>query len=86
MTRASSEDSELGLWCFGSTGEMLAVFDRKVAKSPEGLRSPGAEGGDGGRSLLDHFLAARAGAVAINLGSSGGLAYTSKKQTPLLPR
>ncbi|CAL9201429.1 unnamed protein product [Musa hybrid cultivar] len=65
---------------------MLAVFDRKVAKSPEGLRSPGAEGGDGGRSMLDHFLAARAGAVAINLGSSGGLAYTSKKQTPLLPR
>ncbi|URD87458.1 Stem-specific protein TSJT1 [Musa troglodytarum] len=65
---------------------MLAVFDRKVAKSPEGLRSPGTEGGDGGRSLLDHFLAARAGAVAINLGSSGGLAYTSKKQTPLLPR
>ncbi|RRT71404.1 hypothetical protein B296_00021181 [Ensete ventricosum] len=64
---------------------MLAVFDRKVAKSPEGLRSPGAEGGDGGRSLLDHFLAARAGAVVINVGSSGGLAYTSKKQTPLLP-
>ncbi|CAL9063836.1 stem-specific protein TSJT1-like [Musa acuminata AAA Group] len=66
---------------------MLAVFDRTVAKSPEGLRNPEAGGGDAaGRRLVDHFAAAREGAVVINLGSAGALAYASEKQNPLLPR
>ncbi|RWW62466.1 hypothetical protein BHE74_00030398 [Ensete ventricosum] len=66
---------------------MLAVFDRTVAKSPEGLRNPEAEGGDAaGRRLVDHFAAAREGTVVINLGSAGALAYSSEKQNPLLPR
>ncbi|XP_065000704.1 stem-specific protein TSJT1-like [Musa acuminata AAA Group] len=65
---------------------MLAVFDRAVAKSPEGLRAPAAEGGEGGGRLVSHFAAARDGAVVVSLGSAGTIAYTSEKQNPLLPR
>ncbi|THU62083.1 hypothetical protein C4D60_Mb01t01420 [Musa balbisiana] len=65
---------------------MLAVFDRAVAKSPEGLRAPAAEGGEGGGRLVSHFAAAREGAVVVSLGSAGTIAYTSEKQNPLLPR
>ncbi|XP_038984867.1 stem-specific protein TSJT1-like isoform X2 [Phoenix dactylifera] len=68
---------------------MLAVFDRSVAKSPEGLRSPAAEDGGGGgvRPLLEHFAAAHEGAVTIHLGSSAGaLAFSDEKQNPFLPR
>ncbi|KAG1347706.1 putative stem-specific protein TSJT1 [Cocos nucifera] len=69
---------------------MLAVFDRTVAKCPEGLRNmesgPGEKGVGGGASLLNHFSATREGAVTIRLGSSGAVAYTAEKQNPLLPR
>ena len=69
--------------------EMLAVFDRSVAKSPEGLRSPAAaaEGGGGGvRLLLEQFAAAHEGAVTIHLGSSAGaMAFSDGKQNPFLP-
>lgn len=68
------------------TVKMLAVFDRAVAKSPEGLRAPAAEGGEGGGRLVSHFAAAREGAVVVSLGSAGTIAYTSEKQNPLLPR
>ncbi|RRT34381.1 hypothetical protein B296_00058537 [Ensete ventricosum] len=75
----------LGL-CVELTVKMLAVFDRTVAKSPEGLRAPAAEGGEGGGRLVSHFAAAREGAVVVSLGSAGAIAYTSEKQNPLLPR
>ncbi|RZS03596.1 hypothetical protein BHM03_00033789 [Ensete ventricosum] len=72
--------------CVELTVKMLAVFDRTVAKSPEGLRAPAAEGGEGGGRLVSHFAAAREGAVVVSLGSAGAIAYTSEKQNPLLPR
>ncbi|XP_010935739.1 stem-specific protein TSJT1 [Elaeis guineensis] len=69
---------------------MLAVFDRTVAKCPEGLRNmdsgPGEKGVGGVASLVDHFSATREGAVTIRLGSSGAVAYTAEKQNLLLPR
>lgn len=68
-----------------SVANMLAVFNQKVAKSPEGLKSPRA-GGEGGRGLADHFAVAQQGAVVVSLGSAGTLAYSSEKQNPLLPR
>ncbi|XP_073100840.1 stem-specific protein TSJT1-like [Elaeis guineensis] len=69
---------------------MLAVFDRAVAKSPEGLRSQAAaaeEGGGGVGPLVEHFAAAHEGAVTIKLGSSvGALAFSVEMQNPFLPR
>nr|CAD1819795.1 unnamed protein product [Ananas comosus var. bracteatus] len=79
---------------------MLAVFDRTVAKSPEGLWGPeaaekgGAVAGGGGAAAaaaataaaVQHFTATREGAVTVNLGSSGVIAYSSDMQSPLLPR
>ncbi|WOK91560.1 stem-specific protein TSJT1-like [Canna indica] len=64
---------------------MLAVFDQKVAKSPEELRAPAAEGRDGSDRLMDHFAAAWDGAVVVSFGLAGGMAYTLEKQNPLLP-
>ncbi|KAF0912768.1 hypothetical protein E2562_019006 [Oryza meyeriana var. granulata] len=66
---------------------MLAVFDRAVAPSPEGLRHPGAAG-DGAAGLADRFREAHPGAVTVGLGPGGGttLAYSSHGQSPLLPR
>ncbi|KAL5701425.1 hypothetical protein ACHQM5_026761 [Ranunculus cassubicifolius] len=57
---------------------MLAVFDKSVAKSPEGLKSPES---DAVSALKDGFCA-----VTINLGSLGLISYSSDKQNPLLPR
>lgn len=65
---------------------MLAVFDRAVAPSPEGLRQPGAAGGGSAAGLADRFREARPDAVTVNLGGSGALAYSSSNQNPLLPR
>ncbi|KAK8942656.1 Stem-specific protein TSJT1 [Platanthera zijinensis] len=69
---------------------MLAVFNKSVAKAPEGLKSPasgGEERGVGGiPALLQHFSDGKAGAVSINLGSSGALAYCSEKKNPFVPR
>ncbi|KAJ0981619.1 hypothetical protein J5N97_009874 [Dioscorea zingiberensis] len=65
---------------------MLAVFDRTVATSPEGLRSPGEAGGAGSGSLPAEFAAARDGSVVVGLGKAGAIAYTTEKQNPLLPR
>ncbi|PKA59736.1 Stem-specific protein TSJT1 [Apostasia shenzhenica] len=70
--------------------KMLAVFEKSVAKSPEGLRSPacGADqnGGGGTAAVVQQFSAAGEGAVTISLGSSGDMAYSSDKQNPFLPR
>lgn len=65
---------------------MLAVFDRTVAKSPEGLRSEGGESGGGAASLVNHFSSVKDGAVTISLGSCGSLAYSAENQNALLPR
>lgn len=63
---------------------MLAVFDRAVAPSPEGLQHPGAAG-DGAAGLADRFREDRHGAVTVSLGSAT-MAYSSHDQSPLLPR
>uniref|UniRef100_A0A1D1YJM0 Stem-specific protein TSJT1 n=1 Tax=Anthurium amnicola TaxID=1678845 RepID=A0A1D1YJM0_9ARAE len=67
---------------------MLAVFDKSVAKSPEGLRAHGEGAGaaGGGASLVGQFSSAREGAVAVNLGAAGAMAYSAERQNPLLPR
>lgn len=64
------------------------MFDRTVAKSPEGLRQPEAEekGSGGAAAIVEHFSSSREGAVTINLGSAGFMSYSSEKQDPLLPR
>ncbi|XP_077247347.1 stem-specific protein TSJT1-like [Tasmannia lanceolata] len=67
---------------------MLAVFDKSIAKCPEGLQSPhsrlDSSGGD--MSLVDHFSSLNPGAVTMNLGNAGSMAYTIENQNPLLPR
>ncbi|KAK6929905.1 protein of unknown function DUF3700 [Dillenia turbinata] len=67
---------------------MLAVFDKSVAKSPEGLQSPNNEAvyalKDG--FLANHFSSLHPSSVTVNLGLSGYLAYSLDKQNPLLPR
>lgn len=65
---------------------MLAVFEKTVAKSPEGLRAEAEGEPQVAGSLVDDFCSARKGAVAVNLGASGAIAYSSEKQNPLLPR
>lgn len=67
--------------------KMLAVFDKSVAKSPEGLAAIGeSEAGEKCFTFEEHFSAANPGAVCIGLGASGLMAYTSEKQNPFLPR
>ncbi|XP_059632464.1 stem-specific protein TSJT1-like [Cornus florida] len=67
---------------------MLAVFDKSVGKCPEALQSPHSESvcalKDG--FLAQHFSSVHPGAVTINLGSAGVVAYSIDKQNPLLPR
>lgn len=67
---------------------MLAVFEKSVAKGPEGLQSPhsGAAPALKDGALGRHFASAHPGAVTVNLGSSGLLAYSLERQNPLLPR
>ncbi|XP_057957173.1 stem-specific protein TSJT1 [Malania oleifera] len=67
---------------------MLAVFDKSVAKSPEGLQSPHSNSAcalkDG--FLARHFASVHPASVSVNLGAGGLIAYSSDKQNPLLPR
>lgn len=69
---------------------MLAVFDKSVAKAPEGLKTSASSGEEnsirGIQALLQHFSDRREGVVNINLGSSGALAYSSEKENPFVPR
>ncbi|KAK9140047.1 hypothetical protein Scep_009728 [Stephania cephalantha] len=67
---------------------MLALFEKTVAKSPEGLKSPQSESVSALKDgfLFRHFSADRPDSVTISLASSGSIAYSSHKQTPLLPR
>lgn len=67
---------------------MLAVFEKSVAKGPEALQSPhsGAAPALKDGALGQHFASAHPGAVTVNLGPSGLLAYSLERQNPLLPR
>ncbi|XP_039114089.1 stem-specific protein TSJT1-like [Dioscorea cayenensis subsp. rotundata] len=65
---------------------MLAVLDQTVAKSPEGLRVAGDDGGSGVAALLEKFVTDYDGTVVVELESSCSLAYTVKKESPLLTR
>lgn len=68
---------------------MLAVFEKSVAKSPEGLQSP--ESTNSVSALKDgflgqHFASLYPSSVTLNLASSALLAYSLHKNNPLLPR
>ncbi|KAI3718973.1 hypothetical protein L6452_19858 [Arctium lappa] len=68
---------------------MLAVFEKTVAKSPEGLQTPQQDPSvnalkDG--LLSRHFASLHPSVVAINLADSGLISYSIDKQNPLLPR
>lgn len=67
---------------------MLVVFDKSVAKSPEGLQSPHSDSVSATKDgyLAQHFASLHPGSVTVNLGSSGLMAYSMEKQNPLLPR
>lgn len=73
--------------------KMLAVFDKSVAKSPEGLQSPHHSHSAASSSsalkdgfLAQHFASLHPGTISINLGPSGLICYSSDKQNPLFPR
>jgi len=67
---------------------MLAVFDKSVAKSPEGLQCPQSNSVSALKDgfLAQHFSSVHPGSVTVNLGTSGLVAYSLHKQNPLLPR
>ncbi|CAJ2673904.1 stem-specific protein TSJT1-like [Trifolium pratense] len=67
---------------------MLAVFDKSVAKSPEGLQSPESNSVSSLKDgfLAQHFASLNPSSVTLNLASSGLLAYSVHKDNPLLPR
>ncbi|CAL5391956.1 unnamed protein product [Camellia sinensis] len=69
---------------------MLAVFDQSVAKSPEGLRSQSSVSESSalkdGSLIQDLHSSLHTNSVTINLGLPGFIAYSSHKQSPLLPR
>ncbi|KAG5075115.1 hypothetical protein JHK84_056346 [Glycine max] len=51
---------------------MLAVFDKSVAKSPEGLQSPHSDSVSALKDgfIAEHFSSVHPGSVTVNLGSS----------------
>ncbi|KAI8016342.1 hypothetical protein LOK49_LG05G02687 [Camellia lanceoleosa] len=69
---------------------MLAVFDQSVAKSPEGLRSQSSvlesSALKDGLLIQDLYSSLHPNSFTINLGLPGFIAYSSHKQSPLLPR
>ncbi|KAI8016349.1 hypothetical protein LOK49_LG05G02688 [Camellia lanceoleosa] len=68
---------------------MLAVFDQFVAKSPEGLSSQSSVSKSSalkdGPLIQDLYSSLHLNSVTINLGLPGFIAYSSHKQSPLLP-
>ncbi|CAL5426653.1 unnamed protein product [Camellia sinensis] len=66
------------------------VFDQSVAKSPEGLRSQSSVSESSalkdGSLIQDLHSSLHPNSVTINLGLPGFIAYSSHKQSPLLPR
>ncbi|XP_058769728.1 stem-specific protein TSJT1-like [Vicia villosa] len=67
---------------------MLAIFDKSVAKSPEGLQTPESNSVSALKDgfLPQHFSSVYPGSVTVNLGPSGVLAYSLNQQNFLLPR
>ncbi|MCL7033168.1 hypothetical protein MKW94_004662 [Papaver nudicaule] len=68
---------------------MLAVFDKSVAKCPEGLTSPNLDSSISALSngdLTQHFCSLDPNTVTINLGIAGSIAYSPNKQNSLVPR
>jgi hypothetical protein len=67
---------------------MLAIFDKSVAKSPEGLESPQSNSVSALKDgfLAQHFSSVYPSPVTVNLGPSGILAYSLNQQNFLLPR
>ncbi|XP_043695848.1 stem-specific protein TSJT1-like [Telopea speciosissima] len=67
---------------------MLAVFDKSIGKSPEGLQSSVTDSVSALKDglLAQHFSSIHPDSVSINLGPSGFMAFTSDKQNPLLLR
>lgn len=67
---------------------MLAVFDKSVAKCPEGLKNAESEAINALKDgvLLHHFSSIYSSAVSINLAGLGIMAFSSDKQNPLLAR
>lgn len=67
---------------------MLAIFDKSVAKSPEGLQTPESNSVSALKDgfLPQHFSSVYPGSVTVNLGPSGALAYSLNQQNFLLPR
>ncbi|CAL5323655.1 unnamed protein product [Camellia sinensis] len=69
---------------------MLAVFDQSVAKSLEGLSSQSSVSESSalkdGLLIQDLYSLLHPNSVTINLGLPGFIAYSSHKQSPLLPR
>ncbi|KAK4790265.1 hypothetical protein SAY86_017569 [Trapa natans] len=62
---------------------MLVVFDKSVGKAPDALHSPHTKSVG---CLCDHFASVHPGAITVNLGPSGRLAYSLDRQNPLHPR
>lgn len=65
---------------------MFAVFDKTVAKSPEGLQTPDQESSSLNALKDANFSSIHPSAVTINLADSGLISYSNHKQNPLLPR
>ena len=67
---------------------MLAVFKASVAEGPAELASPQrqAETRKNGIDLINSFLSANSGAVCVNLGDLGAMAYIPNHQSLLIPR
>ncbi|RDX72012.1 Stem-specific protein TSJT1, partial [Mucuna pruriens] len=67
---------------------MLAVFDKSVAKSPEGLQSPESNSVSALKDafLAQHFASLHPTSVTLNLASSALLSYSLDKHNPVLPR
>ncbi|KAF9607041.1 hypothetical protein IFM89_030814 [Coptis chinensis] len=66
---------------------MLAIFDKSVAKSPEGLKGPESNSVPSTKDgfLAEEFSSVHPGSITINLGEAV-VAYSPEKQNPLLPR
>ncbi|GLJ49206.1 hypothetical protein SUGI_1038810 [Cryptomeria japonica] len=67
---------------------MLAVFKASVAEGPAELVSPHrqADVRKNGIDLINSFLSANSGAVCVNFGDVGAMAYIPKHQSLLVPR
>ncbi|KAI8024440.1 hypothetical protein LOK49_LG03G02531 [Camellia lanceoleosa] len=84
------DDGQDGVDSAARERENVAVFDQSVAKSPEGLRSQSSVSESStlkdGSLIQDLYSSLHPNSVTINLGLPGFIAYSSHKQSPLLPQ